>query len=1007
MEQIRARIREKRGVDYTEQQIRELAAVKLEKFLDPRGVRSDLLDRVPKGAARVRAARAAELRVRRRDALRIAPRRRFGGIRKLLLPLLKLFFNPNPLIQALHIQSRLNTMNAEREARRESARRAIDQLYYELIHNLVVETTRLGIEVKNLKMRVESLTSRLEFNERRARALESVVVYKPAEPDERPSSGAGPAQHRAAPQPSHAPSLMRAGAQRASAGAAGMPPPPAGAGRSQRQEPGAPGPGAPRRSRSAQPPTAPAARPPRRRLGRGDHGRAGTTLDASALTDSTEQMDAMDRMDDDGSPESEEAHAVAAETVDQALGAGRTLRPVVESSAARPSPEPGRAALDRPRIADEPTADPAETPASGRARRLRQAPTRRAVKLAVVVQRYGQAINGGAELHARYIAEHLARHAEVEVLTTCATRLRHVAERAAARRRAGQRRSGPPLPREARARSAGLRPALGSRLRAAAFARRRARLARRRGTDEPGARRLHRQARRPTTTTACSSAIATTTRITARAPRRSRAILVPTAERDAAIGLSIFQPIFRGVRALMYNSPEERAMIQAVSGNHDVPGRRRRRRIGRPAQPAAGAVPAEVQHPRAVCRLRRPHRREQGLQGAVRVLPGLSARSVGQAVARPDRQLAAADSRASAHPASRLPRRRRQVRRDGGRRSADHAVVLREPVDGRARSVGARPAGAGQRQVRRAEGPVHPQQRRPLLRDATREFVGDAARASSRTAGWRHARAATAGSSSASTTTGRSSSGSISTCSSGSKEHEPPRARRMEPLPGWFARRRRRTCRRPQDVLGAAAAWRRLTRRSGARGGREAVVIRIHQVLATLGYGDAIGHEVLGIQRVLRAAGYESEIFVETADHRLEPLTRDYRELVDASHPDNLLLHHFSLGSKASRTAFALPDRMALIYHNITPPEYFVGVHRTLARQCFRGRRELQRLRRSLRSGARRLGVQPAGSRGARLPADRRAAGRARLLASRRRAEPASSPISSTTTGPTSCSSAG
>lgn len=118
--------------------------------------------------------------------------------------------------------------------------------------------------------------------------------------------------------------------------------------------------------------------------------------------------------------------------------------------------------------------------------------------------------------------------------------------------------------------------------------------------------------------------------------------------------------------------------------------------------------------------------------------------------------------------------------------------------------------------------------------------------------------------------------------------------------------------------------------------------LAVHQVLATLGYGDAIGHEVLGIQQALRLAGYESDIFVEAADHRLEPLTRDYRELVDASHPDNLLLHHFSIGSKASRTAFALPDRMALIYHNITPPEYFVGVHRTLARQCFQGRRELR-----------------------------------------------------------------
>jgi glycosyltransferase involved in cell wall biosynthesis len=115
----------------------------------------------------------------------------------------------------------------------------------------------------------------------------------------------------------------------------------------------------------------------------------------------------------------------------------------------------------------------------------------------------------------------------------------------------------------------------------------------------------------------------------------------------------------------------------------------------------------------------------------------------------------------------------------------------------------------------------------------------------------------------------------------------------------------------------------------------------VHQVLATLGYGDAIGHEVLGIQRALRAAGYASKIFVETADPRLEPLTLDYRDLIDASHPDNILIHHFSIGSKASRIAFALPDRMVLIYHNITPPEYFVGVHDQLVELCYKGRREL------------------------------------------------------------------
>ena len=44
MEQIRQRIQEKRGRDYTEQQIRELATVKLERFLDPQQVRSDLVE---------------------------------------------------------------------------------------------------------------------------------------------------------------------------------------------------------------------------------------------------------------------------------------------------------------------------------------------------------------------------------------------------------------------------------------------------------------------------------------------------------------------------------------------------------------------------------------------------------------------------------------------------------------------------------------------------------------------------------------------------------------------------------------------------------------------------------------------------------------------------------------------------------------------------------------------------------------------------------------------------
>ena len=166
MRQIRGRIRDKRGVDYTEEQIQELAKVKLEKFLDPRGVRSDLLEQfrsMPSGVPPTYPFDDQTLFASSKPLVRF--------IRKLLRPVLKLLFNANALNQVLHTQVGINEFLMARAAR--------DVLVYEVMHNLVVEVTRASIEVKNMKMRVESIASRLEFNERRARALEAVVQYRP------------------------------------------------------------------------------------------------------------------------------------------------------------------------------------------------------------------------------------------------------------------------------------------------------------------------------------------------------------------------------------------------------------------------------------------------------------------------------------------------------------------------------------------------------------------------------------------------------------------------------------------------------------------------------------------------------------------------------------------------------------------------------------------------------------------------------------------------------------
>jgi glycosyltransferase involved in cell wall biosynthesis len=116
---------------------------------------------------------------------------------------------------------------------------------------------------------------------------------------------------------------------------------------------------------------------------------------------------------------------------------------------------------------------------------------------------------------------------------------------------------------------------------------------------------------------------------------------------------------------------------------------------------------------------------------------------------------------------------------------------------------------------------------------------------------------------------------------------------------------------------------------------------RIHQVLAALSYGDAIGNEALAIQGHLRGRGFESDIFAERVHPRMASLARPLWEWNEVSSPQTVCLFHFSIGSAAARLLFHAPDRLVALYHNITPASYFLGFHPHLAGLCHHGRREL------------------------------------------------------------------
>lgn len=120
---------------------------------------------------------------------------------------------------------------------------------------------------------------------------------------------------------------------------------------------------------------------------------------------------------------------------------------------------------------------------------------------------------------------------------------------------------------------------------------------------------------------------------------------------------------------------------------------------------------------------------------------------------------------------------------------------------------------------------------------------------------------------------------------------------------------------------------------------------KAHQFLTALSYGDAIGDYTLEIQQILRKNGYESEIFSEVVHPRMGKYVKPLHEYENDESDDVLMLVHFSIGSDLGNLIPHLRGKKLLIYHNITPYNWFVDINKYLAYQCLVGRKQLELLR--------------------------------------------------------------
>ncbi len=192
------------------------------------------------------------------------------------------------------------------------------------------------------------------------------------------------------------------------------------------------------------------------------------------------------------------------------------------------------------------------------------------MRLAFVIQRYGLEVNGGAELHCRWLAERLARRHQVEVFATRALDYLEWRNHYPA---GTERVNGIPVHRfpVKRTRNARAFASLSNLCFHESHTR-----------EEEEAWVRENGPFSPALVKAVARSRDRFDRILFYCFRyyhsyhglptvRDRALLVPTAEEDPAVQLGIMKPFFSLPRGIVYLTPEEQALVEDASGNRSVP----------------------------------------------------------------------------------------------------------------------------------------------------------------------------------------------------------------------------------------------------------------------------------------------------------------------------------------------------------------------------------------------------------------------------------------------------
>lgn len=118
--------------------------------------------------------------------------------------------------------------------------------------------------------------------------------------------------------------------------------------------------------------------------------------------------------------------------------------------------------------------------------------------------------------------------------------------------------------------------------------------------------------------------------------------------------------------------------------------------------------------------------------------------------------------------------------------------------------------------------------------------------------------------------------------------------------------------------------------------------MKILQIVPNLYKGDAVGNEVLSIDRVLREAGYDTAIYSPDIDPRLKLKARPFA-IIPKVLKEDIIIYHVAVANEALFTYIRSIHCIRIMrYHNITPPEFYRAYNDTAVYACEHGIEEVR-----------------------------------------------------------------